>query len=92
MRYILAAAVFIAVMAFDLRPVQAYGSAPWCAVVDVGWGDIVRECDYRTFEECVPNVLAGNRGFCEQNQSWSGWQSRSAYHPKHHSKRHINRD
>ena len=64
MRYALAAAVFIAVMAFDLRPAQAYGRAPWCAVVDVGFADVIWDCHYRSVEECRPNVIAGNRGTC----------------------------
>jgi hypothetical protein len=92
MRYVLAAAVFIAAMAFDLGPVRAYGTAPWCAVVDVGWGDVVWDCQYYTFEACVPNVLAGNRGFCNHNPAGPGWQRTGTDRPKHYRKRHINRD
>ena len=92
MRYVLAAAVFIAVMAFDLRPVPAYGSAPWCAVVDVGWGDVIWDCHYRSVEECRPNVIAGNRGFCNHNPAGPGWQQQGTEHPKRHRKRRINRD
>jgi hypothetical protein len=41
----------------------ASGNAPWCAVINLGWGDVYWDCQYRTIEECVPNVIAGNRGF-----------------------------
>jgi hypothetical protein len=51
---------------------QYYGEAPWCAVVNVGTGNVVWYCYYSTVEECVPNVLAGNRGFCNVNPYWSG--------------------
>jgi hypothetical protein len=44
-----------------------YGDAPWCAVLEVGTGSVTWHCYYRTVEECVPNVLAGNRGSCNVN-------------------------
>ena len=43
------------------------GDAPWCAVVDQGAGNVMWECYYRTIAECRPNVLGGNRGFCQRN-------------------------
>jgi hypothetical protein len=43
------------------------GDAPWCAVINLGMGDIAWDCRYRTVEQCVPNVIAGNRGFCNLN-------------------------
>ena len=46
---------------------QYYGDAPWCAVLQIGTGSVTWHCYYRTVEECVPNVLAGNRGFCQRN-------------------------
>jgi hypothetical protein len=42
------------------------GDAPWCAVVNQG-GNVMWECYYATVAECQPNVLAGNRGFCQRN-------------------------
>ena len=42
------------------------GDAPWCAVVNQG-GNVMWECYYQTIAECQPNVLAGNRGFCQRN-------------------------
>jgi hypothetical protein len=46
---------------------QNYGDAPWCAVLQIGTGSVTWHCYYRTVEECVPNVLAGNRGSCNLN-------------------------
>jgi hypothetical protein len=42
------------------------GDEPWCAVVNQG-GNVMWECYYQTIAECQPNVLAGNRGFCQHN-------------------------
>jgi hypothetical protein len=30
------------------------------------------ECQYQSVAECTPNVLAGNRGFCQRNPYWQG--------------------
>jgi hypothetical protein len=43
------------------------GDAPWCAVVNIGNGEIEWDCHYQTVEQCAPNVVAGNRGFCNLN-------------------------
>jgi Protein of unknown function (DUF3551) len=45
--------------------VQAY-EAPWCAVINMGL-DVYWDCQYQSFEQCYPTVLAGNRGFCNPN-------------------------
>jgi hypothetical protein len=50
----------VAAMWFGTSFGRAYGDAPWCAVYSVG-RDAYWECQYRTVEECVPNVIAGNR-------------------------------
>ena len=42
-------------------------TAPWCAVISLGPGSVYWDCQYSSFEQCVPNVLAGNRGFCNHN-------------------------
>jgi Protein of unknown function (DUF3551). len=68
---ILFAAAVIAGMASAVRPASA-GGAPWCAVVDIGWGTQSSDCSFWTFEECVPHVLAGNRGFCNENPAYTG--------------------
>jgi hypothetical protein len=66
------ASLAVAVVAFlslGLKPAAAqyYTQAPWCAVVSTGAGDVRWECIYRSIQECQPNVLAGNRGFCNPN-------------------------
>jgi len=72
MRKILIAAVFVAAIFFDLRPAPAAaGAAPWCAVITLGNDDVYWDCQYATFEACRPNVLAGNRGFCNPNPAWN---------------------
>jgi hypothetical protein len=36
-------------------------------VTSGGDGDMHWDCQYRSIEECRPNVLAGNRGWCNPN-------------------------
>ena len=48
------------------QPAQAQ-NAPWCAVISTGFDNTVWDCRYRSVEQCRPNVLAGNRGFCVPN-------------------------
>jgi hypothetical protein len=55
---------------FGTSSSHAYGDAPWCAVKTLQ-GDVYWNCQYRTVEECVPNVIAGDRGFCALNP-WPG--------------------
>jgi hypothetical protein len=69
LRFILAAGVFIAVLALDVRPAPA-GEGPWCAVASAGPDGVSWDCRYGSIEECRPNVIAGNRGFCTQNPRW----------------------
>ena len=61
----------VAALIFEMSPAHAgyIGNAPWCAVVNVGFGDIEWDCEYPTFEACyrLGNILAGNRGFCTLN-------------------------
>jgi len=55
---------------FGTSSSRAYGDAPWCAVITLS-GDVYWNCQYRTVEECRPNIVAGNRGFCALNP-WPG--------------------
>jgi hypothetical protein len=62
-RVIFAAVAALASLTFD--PSQAVGiEAAWWAVNKEGnhW-----DCRYRSVAECRPNVVAGNRGWCNQN-------------------------
>jgi hypothetical protein len=53
---------------------QFYGPGPWCAVVNTGWGNVQWDCRYSSIQQCQPNVIAGNRGFCSRNPSYVGSQ------------------
>lgn len=46
---------------------QYYGDKPWCAVVNETDGEVIWLCQYRSFEECQPSLIGGNRGFCNVN-------------------------
>jgi hypothetical protein len=41
---------------FGTSSSRAYGDAPWCAVKTLS-GDVYWNCQYRTVEECTPNVM-----------------------------------
>ena len=88
MRFLLGVASLAASVSFGVAPAQAQvGGYPWCAVVSAGRGSVYWDCHYRTVEECVPNVLAGNRGTCNPNPYWEGWNAPPAKPQKRH-KRH----
>jgi len=95
MRNLLIGAVFFAALAFGGRPAAAYyppvgDRAPWCAVVNLGPGDAYWDCRYTSLEQCRPNVLAGNRGFCNPNPRWVGWNA-PPEPPPHRHRRHVPR-
>jgi len=71
------------------QPAQAYYDGPWCAVFTIGPGAASERCDYRDFESCRMDIVAGNRGFCRQNGYWQG--SPQAYSPRKHRHRHAQR-
>jgi hypothetical protein len=65
----------------------AYGDAPWCAVINFGRG-VYWDCQYQTEEQCAPNVIAGNRGFCNLNP-WPAPArplAATSYHKRHSKK------
>ena len=72
MKPALMAAAFAAFVSFESPVVVAYNNRPWCAVINLGPGDAYWDCQYRSVEECVPNVIAGNRGFCNPNPAFVG--------------------
>ena len=58
-------AIVAALASVALDSPQAVGvEAPWCAVTKEGdhW-----DCRYSSAAEYQPNVVAGNRGWCNQN-------------------------
>jgi len=83
-KYAIAAAAVLAAMFVDVAPGHAFGDAPWCAVIEIGDGEVYWDCQYRTVEECVPNVVAGNRGFCNVNPYGPGPSARAPTRHRHH--------
>ena len=91
-KLIFTAASVAAVMSLNgpaAHAAAAWRENPWCAVIDYGDGGVTWECNYRTFEECYPNVLAGNKGSCNLNPAGPGPQAATptAYQPR--KKRHA---
>lgn len=83
----LAGTAFAGAVCLATTPSYAFGDAPWCAVLELGPGDAYWDCQYRTIEECVPNVLAGNRGICNPNPNPgpppAALHPRYRHHPAH---------
>lgn len=88
MKLLLGAAALIAALSFDSPASRAGGNAPWCGVVDYGDGGVTWECVYRSFAECYPNVIAGNKGSCNLNPYGPGPQPPAVAQRKH-PKRHA---
>jgi hypothetical protein len=73
---VVAAGTIIGLAALPPQTAQAR-VAPWCAVQEIWPGSVSWGCSYWTLEECVPEVIAGNRGFCNQNPYWQvSWPRR----------------
>ncbi|HUD88037.1 MAG TPA: hypothetical protein VMR17_16455 [Xanthobacteraceae bacterium] len=51
---------------------------------NLGAGDMVWDCEYRTIEQCAPQVVAGNRGFCNLNPAWSPPGAAPRFYRKRH--------
>src|SRR6516164_9613545 len=58
-----------AALLLDPRASQAY-EKPWCALTEIAGGAMYENCTIPTFELCVQEVIAGNRGFCIPNPRW----------------------
>ena len=84
-RILCATTLLAAAIAIDQRPAQAQQVAPWCAIINTGTGSVYEDCHYRSFEACYPNILAGNRGFCNPNPAYRGIE-RGEY--RRHVRRH----
>ena len=60
----IATAILAAGMCFGIPASRASaGDAPWCIVGYEGH----LHCEYRTSQECLQALAAGNRGFCNVN-------------------------
>jgi len=88
-RLLIAAAAFVAAINLNVPASHAFGDAPWCAVMEEGNGEMYWDCEYKTVEQCAPNVVAGNRGFCNLNP-WPGPYASAAARPTHR-KRQLRR-
>ena len=83
--------IFVAISAvaavgfFGLQSAEAY-NAPWCAVTNYGNGSMYWDCQYSSIEQCRPNVLAGNRGWCNPNPYFVPYAGTPN---KHYRKRHA---
>lgn len=90
MRASLIAAAVLAAISLTPRPAAAdyRGAFPWCAVYSVGYGSVVWDCQYRSVEACRPNVISGNRGFCNHNPAYEGPVEPRRRHGKRVVRRH----
>jgi hypothetical protein len=86
-RLAIAATTVATAMCFEVPASHAFGDAPWCALKNLGRGDVYWDCQYRTFEECYPNAFA-DRGFCNLNP-WPGPVSPVAAAQPRHQKRYV---
>ena len=66
MHFMLILLAVTAATLFDLRASQAF-QGPWCAGTNRGGSTFSYNCTIPTFEMCVQEVIAGNRGFCSPN-------------------------
>ena len=89
MRMLLFAGVAFVALSLEVRPVQAL-EGPWCAVLNYGNGSAYEDCQYFSFEACRPNVLAGNRGFCNPNPRWVAYGPDTKPRARH--RRHVQHD
>jgi hypothetical protein len=82
-RIFFVAAVAFAALAVSEQPAAAdYYGAPWCAVISMGDGDMQWDCEYQSLEACRPNVLAGNRGWCNVNP----YMAATSFQPSEHKR------
>ena len=90
MRALLAGLAFVGIVA-GTAPASAYiavrPEAPWCAVMNMGTGDMHWDCSYASIQACTPNVIAGNRGFCNPNPAYRG----PVEVQRRHWRRHVRR-
>ena len=83
MRLVLAVVVSAAALYFNVPVSRAFADAPWCAVTNKGTGNMYWDCQYNSFEACVPNVVSGNRGFCNVNPAFGLYAAQPTAHRKY---------
>jgi uncharacterized protein DUF3551 len=70
MRLMLIVVTVAVAMLLDLRVTQAT-QMPWCAGMNKG-AAFPYNCSLPTYEMCVQEVIAGNRGWCSPNPNYRG--------------------
>jgi hypothetical protein len=80
----LAAAAVLTTLIF-CQPAAA-AEAPWCAVIQNSTESVYWDCQYGSIEQCRQIVLAGNRGWCNQNPYFVAYGSATK---KHYRKRYT---
>jgi len=82
---VVAAGLAVVGSIFSVAATHEASDAPWCAVVNLGMGDARWDCRYRSVEECVPHVIAGDRGSCSPTPH--GSESAAPIPAKRHHRR-----
>jgi uncharacterized protein DUF3551 len=88
MRLTVGAIIFAGAMCLDIRPSLAFGDAAWCAMINKGMGEVILDCQYRTFEDCRAGAAA-DRGFCNLNPAPGPSAAVLATARWRHNKRHA---
>jgi hypothetical protein len=89
MRTLLVIAVAATALLFGTRAGQAY-EGPWCAQYTIGADAFEENCSMRSFEQCLQEVLAGNRGTCVRNLRYRGTYGDEK--PRQKRKRRVEHD
>jgi hypothetical protein len=71
MRLMLIVVTVPVAMLLDFHVSQA-AQMPWCAGTNTGSSTFHYNCTLPTWEMCVQEVIAGNRGFCSPNPYYRG--------------------
>jgi hypothetical protein len=91
-RIVLSIGALAVILCCNAPPSQAgtYGDAPWCAVRSLGTGEMEWDCEYATVDACAPTVVAGNKGFCNENPYFvAAAPPVTPWHPRHHRHHHV---
>jgi hypothetical protein len=74
MRIVILAAVGAAALLTASCATRKVPEGPWCAVADMGGGNVMENCTLPSLQACQREVTAGNRGQCNRNPRWRGPQ------------------
>ncbi len=83
MRLVPAVVFSAAALCLNVSISRAFEHGPWCAAVNTGTDNVIWDCQYNSIEECVPNVLSGNRGFCNVNPAFGLYVAKPTAQRKH---------